>query len=91
MDYKGHVLAINDIVGDTYVTAEINIEALRHYRETAKFQNWIPYIRSEIFSHMYDEPIWPKNLPNMKHEDAAVVFKEAVERLQKRGTYKKKS
>ena len=91
VDYKGHVLAINDIVGDTYVTAEINIEALRHYRETAKFQNWIPYIRSEIFSHMYDEPIWPKNLPNMKHEDAAVVFKEAVERLQKRGTYKKKS
>ncbi|MDP6436783.1 MAG: nitrilase-related carbon-nitrogen hydrolase [Gammaproteobacteria bacterium] len=90
VDYKGHVLAHNDIVGDTYVTAEINIEALRHYRETAKFQNWIPYIRSEIFSHMYDEPIWPKNLPNMKHEDAAVVFKETVERLQKRGTYKKK-
>lgn len=91
VDYKGHVLASNQIVDDCYVAAEINIEALRHYRENAKFQNWIPYLRSEIFKHMFDEPIWPKNLPNMKHEDAEVVFREAVEKLQKRGTYTPKS
>jgi predicted amidohydrolase len=91
VDYKGHVLADNQIVDDCYVAAEINIEALRHYRENAKFQNWIPYLRSEIFKGMYDEPIWPKNLPNMKHEDAEVVFKEAIEKLQKRGTYTPKS
>jgi hypothetical protein len=90
IDYKGHVMASNTIVDDCYVSAEINIEALRHFRETARFQNWIPYIRSEIFSKMYEEPIWPKNLPNMKHEEAAVVFQETIEKLQKRGTYKKR-
>lgn len=91
VDYKGHVLAHNQIVDDCYVAAEINIEALRHFRENAKFQNWIPYLRSEIFKGMYQEPVWPKNLPNMKHEDAEVVFRDAVTELQKRGVYKRKS
>jgi len=40
---------------------------------------------------MYEEPIWPKNLPNMKHEDAEVVFRDAVNALQKRGVYKPRS
>ena len=84
------MLAENAIPGDTYVAAEINIDALRNYREKAKFQNWIPYIRSEIFQKMYDEPIWPKNLPNMQHEDAEVVFNEVIASLQKRGAYQKR-
>ena len=90
IDYKGHVLAENTIPGDTYVAAEINIDALRHFRENAKFQNWIPYIRSEIFQRLYDESIWPKNLPNMKHEDAEKVFNDVIARLQKRGSYQKR-
>jgi len=90
IDYKGQVLASNQIVDDCYVASEINIDALRHYRENAKFQNWIPYLRSEIFKRMFDEPVWPKNLPNMKHEDAEVVFRETIEKLQARGVYKKR-
>ncbi len=90
IDYKGHVLAENAIPGDTYVAAEINIDALRHYREKARFQNWIPYIRSEIFNKLYEQPIWPKNNPNMRHEEAEVVFNKVIEDLQKRGAYKKR-
>lgn len=91
VDYKGHVLASNTIVGDCYVTAEINIDALRNYREKSRFQNWIPYIRSEIYRKMYDQPIWPKNNPNMRHEEAEVVFNKSVADLQKRGTYMKRN
>jgi len=90
IDYKGHVLASNTIVDDCYVAAEINIDALRHYREKARFQNWLPYIRSEIYSKLYEQPIWPKNNPNMRHEETEVIFNKTVADLQKRGTYKKR-
>jgi predicted amidohydrolase len=90
IDYKGHVLANNTIVDDCYVAAEINIDALRHYRETARFQNWIPYLRTEIYQKMYEQAVWPKNNPNMRHEDAEKVFSEAVSQLQKRGVYQKR-
>ena len=90
VDYKGHVLADSTIVDDCYVAAEINIDALRHYREKAKFQNWIPYLRTEIYQKIYEQPIWPKNNPNMRHEEAEVVFNKAVADLQKRGTYQKR-
>ena len=90
IDYKGQILATNTNPGDTYVAAEVNIDALRNFREKAKIQNWLPYVRSEIFKGMYDKPIWPKNLPNMQHEDAEVVFNEVIAELQKRGSYTKR-
>jgi hypothetical protein len=89
IDYKGQVLATNQIMGDCYVAAEINIEALRHYRETARFQNWIPYLKTEIFSKLYEQPLWPKNQPAMQHADADRVFNNNIETLIKRGTYTK--
>ena len=87
VNYKGDVLAKSTIVDDCYVAAEINIDALRYYRETARFQNWIPYIRSEIYQNLYKKSIWPKNLPPMRHEGAGEVFRETVDRLQKQGVY----
>jgi hypothetical protein len=87
IDYKGTVLAKNDIVGDSYVASEINIDALRHYRENARFQNWIPYLKTEIFKKLYDQEIWPKNLPPMNHADAGEVFKETIKKLIDSGIY----
>ena len=74
---------------DCYVATEINIEALRYYRETARFQNWIPYLRTEIFEKLYAEPLWPKNQPPMQHTDADKTFKDMIAKLQKRGTFTK--
>ena len=88
--YKGDVLASNTIVDDTYLAAELNIEALRHYRETARFQNWIPYLRTEIFQKLYEQPLWPKNQPPMQHADADKAFKDSIAKLQERGTYTKR-
>jgi predicted amidohydrolase len=87
--YKGELLAQTLVSDNAYVAAEVNIEALRHYRETARFQNWIPYLRTEIYRHLYDHPIWPRNLAPMRHEDAEQVFRQAVQRLQARGTFHK--
>ena len=81
------MLAKNDTVGDSYVASEINIDALRHYRENARFQNWIPYLKTEIFKKLYDQEIWPKNLPPMNHTDAGEVFKETVKKLIDSGIY----
>jgi predicted amidohydrolase len=87
--YKGEILASSSVVDDCYISAEVNIEALRHFRETARFQNWIPYIRTEIYQKLYDTPLWPKNKPPMQHADADKVFKESVATLLKRGTFTK--
>lgn len=89
--YKGDVLTSNTIVDDTYLAAELNIEALRHYRETARFQNWIPYLRTEIFQKLYEQPLWPKNQPPMQHADADKAFEKSIATLMKRGSYTKKS
>jgi hypothetical protein len=87
--YKGDILTSNTIVDDTYLATELDIEALRHFRETARFQNWIPYLRTEIFRKLYEQPLWPKNQPPMQHSDADKVFKDSIAKLQARGTYTK--
>ena len=91
IDYKGTILSKTDTVGDAYTASEINIEALRHYRQNARFQNWIPYLKTEIFKKLYDQPIWPNNLPPMNHEDAGKVFNDSVKKLIKSGIYTEKS
>lgn len=88
-NYRGEVAAQNQIVGDTYVASPIDIEALRHYRENAKFQNWIPYLRTEIFKKLYDEPIWPKNSPTEQHADADRNYAEVIAKLLRKGTFSK--
>ncbi|MFQ5633961.1 MAG: hydrolase, partial [Gammaproteobacteria bacterium] len=88
-NYRGEVQATNTIVGDCYVASAVDIEALRHYRETARFQNWIPYLRTEILDKLYAEPLWPKNRSPMQHADADEVFRENVAKLMQRGTFTK--
>jgi predicted amidohydrolase len=88
--YKGEVLTQSTVVDDCYVAAQVDIEALRHYRETARFQNWIPYLRTEIYQRLYAEPIWPKGLPPMDDAGTEQVFKDCVDRLKARGTYMQK-
>lgn len=84
--YKGEVLTQSTVVDDAYVAAEIDIEALRYYRVTARFQNWLPYLRTEIYRKLYEQPIWPKNLPPLDDAGTEQVFEQTLTRLQKRGS-----
>ncbi len=85
--YKGELLAQSSATDDCYVSAEINIEALRYYRETARFQNWLPYLRTEIYRQIYAKPIWPKNQTASDDEAAGALFNASVARLQADGAY----
>ena len=40
----------------------INIEALRHHRQSAQVTNWAKDIRAELAQIIYEQPIYPKNL-----------------------------
>ncbi|TDJ44616.1 MAG: hydrolase [Gammaproteobacteria bacterium] len=88
-NYRGEIQAMNSIVGDCYVASPIDIEALRHYRENARFQNWLPYLKTELFSKLYAQPLWPKNQPPMQHADADKVFHDNVAKLIERGSFTK--
>ena len=88
--YNGDVLAESSIVDDAYVSGEINIDALRYYRQNAKFQNWLPYLRSEIYRSAYDAPVWPANDQPLDDKAAEQVLKETIASLQSRGAFAKR-
>lgn len=85
--YKGEVLAQSTVADDCYVAAEVDIEALRYYRQTARFQNWLPYLRTQIYRGIYSQTVWPANQPLMDDKGKAGVFDEAVRTLQERGAH----
>jgi beta-ureidopropionase len=61
IDYKGKVMAQTTETGNTFVAATIDVEQLRKYRTTAKFMNWLPYLKTEVFKTIYEKSIWPMN------------------------------
>ena len=85
--YRGEVLAESTVVDDCYISTQIDIEALRYYREHSRFQNWLPYLKTEIFQKLYEQPIWPKNLPPLQHADKGRIVADAVEMLIGRGAF----
>jgi beta-ureidopropionase len=74
IDYKGRIVGRQDYgAGSTYVAGVIDIEALRHHRSSAQWDNWMKDLRTELYGRLYDEPIYPKNLyldrPPMTHRE----------------------
>lgn len=61
VDYTGQILCRHRGDGNAYVSAPIDIEALRYWRENASFGSWLKDLRTEQFRPIYEEPIFPKN------------------------------
>ncbi len=61
IDYTGQVLARHAGDGNSFVSAPIDIEALRYWRTKVSFGAWIKDLRTEQFQLLYKEPIMPKN------------------------------
>ena len=83
IDYKGRIVGRQDYgAGSTYVAGVIDIEALRHHRCSAQWDNWLKDVRAELYRQLYDQPIYPINLyldrPPMRHAE----YREAVIRRQ---------
>ncbi|MFF9478098.1 nitrilase-related carbon-nitrogen hydrolase [Streptomyces sp. NPDC014733] len=82
-DYTGHTAGHVDHGGvATFVTATIDLTALRAHRSTATWTNWTKDLRVELYRPLYDQPIYPANLysdrPPYHHDD----YREHVTRPQ---------
>ena len=95
IDHRGAIVGRQDYgAGSTYVAGIIDIEALRHHRASAQWDNWLKDIRTELYQILYEKPIYPKNLylkrKPMKH---AQYKKRVIDRqialMHKRGVWKK--
>ena len=68
IDHRGQIVGRQDYgAGSTYVGGIIDIEALRHHRASAQWDNWLKDIRTELYQLLYEKPIYPKNL-YLKHK-----------------------
>ena len=82
--------------GSTYVAGPVDIEALRHHRGSAQWDNSLKDVRTELYGMLYEKPIYPKNLylkrAPMKHaEYRQKVIKRQIQLMQERGIWKKPS
>jgi beta-ureidopropionase len=90
-DYQGNIISKSVDGADTVIAAIVDIEQLRQFREMSLFGNSMKDLRTEIFKHMYDEPIHPKNLwleeEPWHHAETDEVYRGNIRRLQKRGVF----
>jgi beta-ureidopropionase len=95
IDYKGRIVGRQEYGGtSTYVAGVIDIEALRHHRGNAQWDNWLKDLRTELYQLLYKEPIYPKNLyldrEPMKHQEyREKIIKRQIALMYQRGIWKK--
>ena len=93
-NYRGAIVGKQrDTNGSTFVAGVINIEALRHHRQSAQMTNWPKDIRAELAQIIYEQPIYPKNLyvdkiPGRHAEYKREVIEQQVRLMQERGIWK---
>jgi beta-ureidopropionase len=94
VDYRGAIIGKQRSTnGSGFVSAPINIEALRHYRQSAQSSNWLKDVRSELAQIIYEQPVYPKNLylghQPSKHQDyKREVIEKQTAIMQERGIWK---
>lgn len=93
VDYMGNIISYSASGSNTVVAATIDIEQLRQFRVMNLNSNWTKDLRTEIFRHMYDEPVHPKNLwltqEPKTHSEVDEIYRDNIRRLLERGTYTK--
>jgi hypothetical protein len=91
VDYQGTVLGHTASGANTFVAGMIDIEALRHFRTMNLNSNWLKDLRTEVFRHMYDQPIHPKNLwlerEPLRHAAVDDIYRSNIANLLSRGTF----
>ena len=93
VDYRGQVVTeVPYGAGSTWIAGTIDIEALRNFRQTAQWDNWMKDLTTEQYQLVYEQPIYPKNLyldraPYTHAEYREQVTRKQVELLQERGVW----
>lgn len=94
IDYQGRLIADHRSGGAaSYAGAVVDIEALRQYRHTSLWGNWLKDMRTEQYRLIYNEPIYEKNRclerPPLQHAENDEVVRAARDRLIERGVWKR--
>jgi predicted amidohydrolase len=95
VDYKGRIVGQHLYgAGSSYVAGVIDVDALRHHRTHARWDNWVKDLRTEIYQLLYEQPIYPKNLYADRAPFTHAEFKEQVidaqiEKMVERGVWKR--
>jgi predicted amidohydrolase len=95
VDYRGQIISRVDYGnGTTWIAGTIDIEALRHFRVTAQWDNWLKDLTTEQYQLIYERPIYPRNLylerPPMRHaEYRSEVLEPQIEALIDAGTWRR--
>jgi predicted amidohydrolase len=93
VDYRGQVVTeVPYGGGSTWIAGTIEIEALRHFRATAQWDNWMKDLTTEQYQLIYERPIYPRNLyldrsPYQHAEYREQVTRRQVELLHERGVW----
>ena len=95
VDYKGRVVGQQSYgAGATFVAGTVDIDALRHFRTHAQWDNWLKDLRTELYQVIYDEPVYPKNLyagraPYTHEEFRREVIDRQIERMVERDIWRR--
>jgi hypothetical protein len=78
--------------GSSWVAGTIDVEALRRFRASAQWDNWIKDLTTEQYQIIYSEPVYPKNLyldraPYRHDEYRRQVTARQVKLMQDRGVW----
>jgi len=91
VDFQGQVLGLSRSGTNSFCAGIVDIEALRNFRAMNLNSNWMKDLRTELFQHMYDEPIHPKNLwleqDPLSHAEVDEVYRANIQRLVDRGSW----
>lgn len=92
INYKGEILGSHEACTNSYTSGIIDIGALRGFRKTAGIGPWLKELKTEIYSRIYEKPIYPMNLyndsPDKMHADRHRVYRESAATLISNGTWK---
>ncbi len=67
VDYQGRLLARGSGGSEAGVSAELNVQSLRYFRESVGFASRTTFLPTDIFRLPYEQgEVWPKNL-QMNH------------------------
>jgi predicted amidohydrolase len=95
IDFKGRIVGQHLYgAGSSYVAGTIDIDALRHHRASAQWDNWMKDLRTEIYQLVYEEPIYPKNLyldraPFTHAEFRKQVIEKQIDLMHERDIWKR--
>ena len=93
VDYRGQIVTeVPHGGGSSWIAGTISVEALRQFRQTVQWDNWMKDLLTEQYRLIYDQPVYPKNLylerkPYTHAEYREQVTRKQVELLQERGIW----